>query len=97
MGALPPGANRLGREADHFHLVGAKLKNEWRSVFTLPDCLCGMDMYNFTFHLMLNPLYAELNSICHFLALLGVHRILHVSRIRVKLLKPTGYMMHQQV
>jgi hypothetical protein len=32
-----------------------------------------------------NPLNAELNSICHLLALLGAHHILHVSRIRVKL------------
>jgi hypothetical protein len=31
-----------------------------------------------------NPLNAELNPICHFLALLGAHPILHVSRIRVK-------------
>jgi hypothetical protein len=31
----------------------------------------------------LNPLNAELNSICHLLALLGVHHFLHVSRIRV--------------
>ena len=30
-----------------------------------------------------NPLNAELNPICHFLALLGAHHILHVSRIRV--------------
>jgi len=30
-----------------------------------------------------NPLNAELNPICHLLALLGVH-FLHVSRIRVK-------------
>ena len=32
----------------------------------------------------LNPLNAELNPICHLLALLGVHHIFHVSRIRVK-------------
>ena len=32
---------------------------------------------------ILNPLNAELNPICHLLALLGVH-FLHVSRIRVK-------------
>ena len=32
----------------------------------------------------INPLNAELNLICHFLALLGAHHILHVSRIRVK-------------
>jgi len=30
------------------------------------------------------PLNAKLNSICHLLALLGAHHILHVSRIRVK-------------
>jgi len=32
----------------------------------------------------INPLKAELNTICHLLALLGAHRILHVSRISVK-------------
>jgi len=32
---------------------------------------------------MVNPLNAELNPICHLLALLGAHHILHVSRIRV--------------
>ena len=32
-----------------------------------------------------NSLNAELNLICHLLALLGAHHILHVSRIRVKL------------
>ena len=32
----------------------------------------------------INPLYAELNPICHLLALLGAHHILHVSRIKVK-------------
>jgi hypothetical protein len=30
-----------------------------------------------------NPLNAELNRICHLLALLGAHHILHVSRIRI--------------
>ena len=33
----------------------------------------------------INPLNAELNPICHLLALLGAHHILHVSRIRVKI------------
>jgi len=32
----------------------------------------------------INPLNAELNPICHLLALLAAHHILHVSRIRVK-------------
>jgi hypothetical protein len=31
----------------------------------------------------INPLNAKLNPICHLLALLGVHHILHVSRIGV--------------
>ena len=33
----------------------------------------------------INPLNAELNPICHLLALLGVHHFLHVSRIRVNI------------
>ena len=33
---------------------------------------------------LINPLNTELNPICHLLALLGVHHILHLSRIRVK-------------
>ena len=33
----------------------------------------------------LNPLNTELNPICHLLALLGAHHILHFSRIRVNL------------
>ena len=32
----------------------------------------------------INPLNAELNPICHLLALLRTHHILHVSVIRVK-------------
>jgi hypothetical protein len=32
-----------------------------------------------------NPLNAELNAICHFIALLGAHPLLHVSRIRVNI------------
>jgi len=33
--------------------------------------------------MVINPLNAELNPMCHPLALLGAHHILHVSRIRV--------------
>jgi hypothetical protein len=33
----------------------------------------------------INPLNAELNTICHLLALLGAHHILHVNRIRVNM------------
>jgi hypothetical protein len=41
---------------------------------------CRIKMYIF------NPLNAELNTICHLLALLGAHLIFHVSGIRVKVL-----------
>jgi hypothetical protein len=37
-------------------------------------------------HGLFNPLNAELNPICHLLALFGAHHILHVSRVRVKIL-----------
>jgi len=37
-----------------------------------------------------NPLNAELNPICHLLALLEAHHILHVSRIRVNNTNRTG-------
>jgi len=36
-------------------------------------------------NVVLNPLNAELNPICHLLALLGAHHILYVSRVRVNL------------
>jgi len=35
------------------------------------------------FSVSFNPLNAELNRICHLLALFGAHPIFHVSRIRV--------------
>ena len=41
--------------------------------------------YKRIFHIVVNPLNAELNPICYLLALLA-HHFLHVSSIRVKLL-----------
>jgi len=35
---------------------------------------------------IVKPLNTKLNPICHLLALLGAHHILHVSRVRVKTL-----------
>ena len=46
---------------------------KWRAILPL----------NFT---EFNPLNPELNPICYLLALLGAHHLLHISRIRVKLL-----------
>jgi hypothetical protein len=34
--------------------------------------------------MVLDPLNAKLNPICHLLTLLGAHHIFHISRIRVK-------------
>ena len=45
----------------------------------VPNALSALQRRSFPF----NPLNAELNPICHLLALLGAHQILHVSRIRV--------------
>jgi len=36
------------------------------------------------YKMYLNPLDAELNPICHLLALLGAHHIFHVCGLRVK-------------
>ena len=50
-------------------------------------CICGLSAHTPEGNmkdLLINPLNAELNAICHLLALLGAHHILHVSRIRVK-------------
>jgi len=41
---------------------------------------------------MFNPLNAELNPVCHLLALLGAHHILHVSRVRVKTAATTDWL-----
>ena len=44
-----------------------------------------------------NGLNAELNSICHLLALLGAHHILHVSRKRIKNVKKSVWGSHNYV
>ena len=51
--------------------------------------------------LNIDPLNTELNPICHLLALLGAHHIVHVSRIWVNGLKGRGILkeciMHMTV
>jgi hypothetical protein len=42
-------------------------------------------IYKQKIKIFVNPLNAELNPICHFLALLGAHHIVQVSRIRVNI------------
>ena len=41
------------------------------------------------------PLNAELNPICHLLALLGAHHILHISGLRVKQRRGEAYFLQQ--
>jgi hypothetical protein len=55
--------------------------------------------YNTNLVSIINPLNAKLNPICHLLALLGGHHILHVSRIRVKAFKTLkkSYMFRSQL
>jgi len=40
--------------------------------------------YKIDWHSDINPLNDKLSPVCHLLALLGAHHILHVSGIRVK-------------
>jgi hypothetical protein len=54
----------------------------------------GVILYVLPVVLNVNPLYAELNSICHLLELLGAHHILHVSRIWVK---PDGALVNVEI
>ena len=63
----------------------------WRKSRTIPLlplwAFVSCSRVNFTFYLLtlpaFNTLNAELNPICHLLALLGAHHIFHLSRIRV--------------
>ena len=55
-----------------------------------PQCLYNGALYLFYLILPFNAFNAELNPICHLLALLGAHNILHVCRVRVKVLSAYG-------
>jgi len=52
--------------------------------------------------MIINPLNAEINSICHLLVLLGAHPILQISRIRVNIqyyepMYPTTQALHKKL
>jgi len=51
----------------------------YRHILFCPSYFSSVMYFNF------NPLNAKLNPICHLLALLGAHHILHVRRVRVNL------------
>jgi hypothetical protein len=66
----------LGKiRSDHFFTVREKLQLSQAPTLKIYPKVAELIMY-------INPLNAELNSICHLLALLGAHPIFHVSRIR---------------
>jgi len=49
------------------------------------DIISKKHMACYHYLVVINPLNTELNPICHLLALLEAHHILHVSRIRVNI------------
>jgi hypothetical protein len=71
-----PGIKQPGRESEHWPPSSAGVNNRWIYVSTRTCVWTG--------RFLINPLNTELNPICHLLASLGAHHILHVSRIRVK-------------
>jgi len=75
----------------HFHLqllLTRRAQGRILGTFQKKHCSFGkrraMDKQYFHLFFLFNPLNEDLNPICHLLALLGAHHILHVSRIRVK-------------
>jgi hypothetical protein len=70
-----------------FRLIKESSSGPYVQIQILDYCDCVMGSHTLTYcewvYIILNPLNAELNPICHLLALLEAHHILHVSRIRV--------------
>ena len=62
------------RQLRHNDIVGTKAVTE-----------CSTGRFRSGWEVYINPLNAELNPVCHLLALLGAHPILHISKIRVKM------------
>jgi len=79
--ALPPGKTRypLSRRLSGPQNQGGHFGEEPLAPAGTRTPNCGVSG-------LLNPLNAKLNPICHLLAMLGAHPILHVSRLRVNLL-----------
>jgi hypothetical protein len=75
-----PGIKQAARKGGHSPSSSAEIRNGRNYTCTSSVCFLAWTRTNLPF----NPLNAELNPICHLLALLGAHHILHVSRIRVK-------------
>ena len=68
----------LGRMERRSRKRSSSAGSEKMERFSLLHRACCFDYF-------FNPLNPELNPICYFLALLGAHHFLHVSRIRVNI------------
>ena len=68
--------------------VRAILQKKITAIYVLYMPHIQLKILSFFQQIVLNPLDAELNPICHLVALLGAHPILHISRISVNSLIP---------
>jgi hypothetical protein len=73
-------ATRFGHN-NHYQAMSQKLKK--KLVHIVQNRQFIWDPMYIYIYIFINPLNAELNSICHLLTLLGAHPIFHISRIRV--------------
>jgi len=71
----------LGKIKPYIEKVVGDYQNGFRDGRSVTDNMFALKIINKKLWAY-NPLNAELNPICHLLALLGTHPILHVSRIR---------------
>jgi len=82
------GAQSFQKSERHFKILGAKRVMWCKIHMEDPQIFCTivqntLDLAPEISSHLFNPLNAELNPICHLLALSEAHRILHVSRIRI--------------
>jgi hypothetical protein len=73
----------VGKEVGRSHLRQEYL-NRWKANNGYNHLPCRAEEFQAMSRMKINPLNVKLNPICHLLALLEAHHILHVSRIRVK-------------
>ena len=75
-----------GRQPENFNAIKAVMKLMLITFDSNQIFRKTLSVSYFRKSIFLNPLNAELNPICHLLALLETHHTLHVSRIRVNVL-----------
>jgi len=63
-------------------------ESKYRNQIVLSLTIFEREAFKIKNHIYINSLNAELNPICHLLALLGAHHILLISRVKVKTYVP---------